>query len=272
MSSLTTFLRGWAEGDLVPWRRQKEAAVIFGLSMGKVEEAALEAGLLPARYQRNRNMISTEQQLTLFRSHVAVIGCGGLGGFIIEQLARLGVGRITAVDPDVFEEHNLNRQLLSSPEALGKPKVDAALARVREINPAVDLIPVCAAFGRDNGTEMLHGVNLAVDALDSITVRMELAETCAQLNIPMVHGAIGGWYGHVASQFPGESTLNKIYGRSARSKGVETGLGNPSFTPALTASLQVSEVCKILTGLGKPLSNRQLHINLLDMEMDEIRY
>jgi molybdopterin/thiamine biosynthesis adenylyltransferase len=272
MGDLMTFLRGWAEGDLLPWLRQKEAAGLFGLTIGEVEEAALEAGLLPARYQRNRNTISTEQQLVLFRSHVAVIGCGGLGGFIIEQLARLGVGRITAVDPDVFEEHNLNRQLLSSPETLGKPKVDAALARVREINPAVTLIPVNAAFGKDNGLEMLKGVDLAVDALDSITVRLELAEVCAQLNVPMVHGAIGGWYGHVATQFPGETTLNKIYGRSSHAKGVERGLGNPSFTPAVTASLQVSEVCKILTGQGTPLSNRQLHINLFDMEMDEIRY
>lgn len=272
MADLITFLRGWAEENLLPWRYQKAASEVFGITISEVEGAALEAGLLPARYQMNGNTVSLEQQLLLFRSHVAVIGSGGLGGFIIEQLARLGVGRITAVDPDVFEEHNLNRQLLSSPEALGKPKVEAALNRVREINPAVTLIPVNDAFSKDNGLEMLKDVNLAVDALDSITVRLELAEVCAQLNIPMVHGAIGGWYGHVATQFPGETTLNKIYGRSSGAKGVERGLGNPSFTPAFTASLQVSEVFKILTGQGTPLSNRQLHINLFDMEMDEIKY
>ena len=129
MADLITFLRGWAEENLLPWRYQKAASELFGITMGEVEGAALEAGLLPARYHRNGNTISLEQQLLLFRSHVAVIGSGGLGGYIIEQLARLGVGRITAVDPDVFEEHNLNRQLLSSPEALGKPKVDAALNR-----------------------------------------------------------------------------------------------------------------------------------------------
>ncbi len=272
MGDLITFLRGWSEGGLLPWRRQKDAAGLFGLTLGEVEEAALEAGLLPGRYQRNRNTIPAEQQLVLFRSHVAVIGCGGLGGFIVEQLARLGIGRITAIDPDIFEEHNLNRQLLSSPEALGMPKAEAAFTRVQEINPAVTLIPVVAAFGKDNGLEMLKGVSLVVDALDSITVRLELAEICGQLELPLVHGAIGGWYGHVATQFPGETTLNKIYGRAARAKGVESGLGNPSFTPTVTASLQVSEVCKILTGQGTPLRNRQLHINLLDMEMDEIRY
>ena len=272
MGDLLTFLRGWAEDGLLPWRYQKAASEVFGLTLGEIEAAALEAGLLPVRYHRNGNTISLDQQLILFRSHVAVIGSGGLGGFVIEQLARLGVGKITAVDPDVFEEHNLNRQLLSSPDALGKPKVDAALARVREINPAVTLYPICDAFSKDNGLEMLKGVNLVVDALDSITVRRELADICEQLGVPLVHGAIGGWYGHVATQFPGESTLNKIYGRSSGAKGVERGLGNPSFTPAFTASLEVSEVCKILIGKGTPLRNRQMHINLFDMEMDEIRY
>ena len=80
-------------------------------------------------------------QLRLFRSRVAVIGCGGLGGYLIEQLARLGVGTLVLVDPDVFEEHNLNRQLLSSPAHLGIPKVDVARERVAAINPAVTVEP-----------------------------------------------------------------------------------------------------------------------------------
>jgi len=123
-----------------------------------------------------------------------------------------------------------------------------------------------------NGFDLLQEVDVVVDALDSIPVRMELAEISAELDAPMVHGAIGGWYGHVATQFPGENTLRKIYSRSVQSKGIEIGLGNPSFTPAVVASLEVSEVCKILIGHGTTLSNRKLHINLLDMEVEEIRY
>jgi molybdopterin-synthase adenylyltransferase len=270
MEEVRTFLRKHAEGDLLPWKHHAFAASHFGLSIGQVERLALESGLLPARYQRNRKTISVAEQMRIFGAHVAVIGCGGLGGYVIEELARLGVGRITAVDPDVFEEHNLNRQLYSTPASLGKPKVDAAYKRVNEINPAVTMYPHKCAFSKLNGFDMLNNVDVVVDALDSISVRLELAEISAELNAPLVHGAIGGWYGQVATQFPGENTLKKIYNRAVDGKGVEKGLGNPSFTPAVIASLQVAEVCKILIGQGKPLSNRKLHINLLDMEIIEI--
>jgi len=272
MEEVRKFLRAHAEGDLLPWHHQVFASNHFGLSMGQVERIALEADLLPSRYQRNRKMLSIKQQLLLCRAHVAVIGCGGLGGYVIEQLARLGVGRITAVDPDVFEEHNLNRQLYSSPRMLGQPKVEAARLRVGEINPAVTLIPLKCAFSKTNGFDILQDTDVIVDALDSITVRLELSEISAELNVPLVHGAIGGWYGQIATQFPGENTLRKIYNRSSDGKGVEKGLGNPSFTPAVVASLEVAEVCKIVIGQGSPLSRRKLHINLLDMEVVEIQY
>jgi molybdopterin/thiamine biosynthesis adenylyltransferase len=272
MEKMRDFLRAMADGDLISWHHQRFAANYFNMTLAQVERIVLDIGILPARYQRNRKTISIKEQAKLFRSHVAVVGCGGLGGYVIEELARIGVGRITGIDPDVFEEHNLNRQLYSTPENLGRPKVEAAHERVSKINPAVTFIPQKVAFSKLNGFDLLQGVDVVVDALDTIPVRMELAEISAELDAPMVHGAIGGWYGHVATQFPGEDILRKIYSRSIQSKGIETGLGNPSFTPAVVASLEVSEVCKILIGHGTTLNNRKLHINLLDMEMEEIRY
>src|SRR6185369_6056344 len=225
---------------------------------------------LPARYQRNRKAMSISDQLTLFRSSVAVIGCGGLGGYVVEELARMGVGRIVVIDPDVFEEHNLNRQLFSSPANLGTAKVNAAFARINEINPAVTLVPIQEAFSLENGAGLLGGCLLAIDALDTIKVRLELAEVCSMLNIPLVHGAIAGWFGHVATQFPGDDTLQTIYRSWKAGKGIEETLGNPSFTPALVASLEVAEVCKLLLGQGTPLRGRQLMIDLLSMEMHVI--
>jgi molybdopterin-synthase adenylyltransferase len=265
MEELDRFLQEHAEGDLLPWTSQVAAAKWFGVPLGRVEEAALALGLLPGRYQRNRQAISVAEQLTLFRSRVAVIGCGGLGGYVIEELVRLGVGTIVAIDPDVFEEHNLNRQLLSSPATLGRAKVEAAAARVTEINPAVTLVPIQAAYTPENGEELLHDSQVIVDALDSIQTRLALARTCTELGIPMVHGAIGGWYGQVATQFPGDDTLQKLYSRWVEGKGIEQKLGNPSFTPALVASIEVAEVCKILLGQGEPLHHRKLSINLLDV-------
>jgi molybdopterin-synthase adenylyltransferase len=272
MEELRAFLGEQAAGDLLSWPSQIAAAERFGVPLALVEETALTAGLLPARYQRNRQAISVSQQLTLFQSKVAVLGCGGLGGYVIEELARLGVGTIVAIDPDVFEEHNLNRQLLSTPGTLGRAKVEAAAARVADINPAVTLIPHQRAYAPENGTELLHGARVIVDALDSIPTRLALAQTCSDLGIPMVHGAIGGWYGQVATQFPGDDTVQKLYSRWVAGKGVEQQLGNPSFTPALVASIEVAEVCKILLGEGEPLRHRKLAVNLLEMEFLEVRF
>ena len=270
MDALALFVRNHSEGQLLPWARQCEAAACFNVSVAQVEDVALQQGILPARYQRNRQALSVRDQLTLFHSDVAVIGCGGLGGYVVEQLARLGVGRIVVVDPDVFEEHNLNRQLFSSPANLGRAKVEAAAARISEINPAVTLAPIQEAFSPANGKDLLKGCQVVVDALDSIQVRLELAEVCATMNMPLVHGAIAGWFGHVTTQFPGDTTLQAIYRSWKGGKGVEQSLGNPSFTPAVVASIEVAEVCKLLVGQGVPLRGRQLVIDLLSMEMNII--
>ncbi len=95
-------------------------------------------------------------------------------------------------------------------------------------------------------------------------MRLELAECCAALGIALVHGAIAGWYGQVTTQFPGDDTLAKSYTRSGQ--GIERELGNPSFTPALVASLEAAEVCKILLGRGTLLRRRTLTIDLLEMD------
>ena len=192
------------------------------------------------------------------------------GGYILEQVARLGVGQIVAIDPDIFEENNLNRQLLSSPRQLGRPKVELAAERIAEINPAVTLEPLKTEFSMANGAELLSGADCVADATDNVQVRLDQEEVCAGLGIPLVHGAIAGWYGNVATVYPGEKSIGKIYRHWNGGEGVEQQLGNPSFTPAVAASLEVAEVCKVLLGQGTLLRNRQLSFNLLDMEVEEV--
>jgi len=109
-----------------------------------------------------------------------------------------------------------------------------------------------------------------VDALDSVQVRLDLADVCTAMNIPLVHGAIAGWFGHVTTQFPGDDTVQAIYRSWKAGKGVEQNLGNPSFTPAVIASLEVAEVCKLLLGHGTPLRGRQLMIDLFSMEIQVV--
>jgi molybdopterin/thiamine biosynthesis adenylyltransferase len=269
---VAAYLRDRAVGDLLPWSAQVAAADRFGVPVSVVEELVLAVGLLPARYQRNRRTITASQQLTLFRSRVAVVGCGGLGGYVIEELGRLGVGTIVAIDPDRFEEHNLNRQLLATPATLGQAKVAAAAERLAAINPAVTLVPWQAAYTPAEGARQLCGAQVVVDALDSIPVRLALATTCTELAIPLVHGAIAGWYGQVATLLPGDGTLQRLYGRGTTGIGVEQQLGNPAFTPALVASLQAAEACKLLLGEGDLLRHRTLVINLLEMSFTEVAH
>jgi molybdopterin/thiamine biosynthesis adenylyltransferase len=266
---LREFIAARAEGDLLPFGAQSEATRWFGKTFGEVEEEALGAGFLPARYRRNRETVSTADQLRLRRSRVAVIGCGGLGGYLIEELARLGVGALVVIDPDVFEEHNLNRQLLSSPADLGRPKVEVACLRVAAVNPAVEVVAHRTAFSRANGRELLAGCTAVVDGLDSVLVRRELAELCGALGLPLVHGAIGGWYGQIAVQLPG-GDLSPLLRSSPDGKGVEARLGNPSFTPAVVASLQVAELTKVLLGRASSLAGRALFVDLLAMRFDEV--
>lgn len=269
---LHQFLKTSSENGFLSWHRQAEAAGRFGIKDKVVEEIALSIGIMPARYRRNREMISVEDQLKLFRSRVAVIGCGGLGGYVIEALARLGIGNLTVIDPDVFEEHNLNRQLMASIDSLSRSKAAIAAIRVGRINPTVTVTSHQKAFSRENGPVLLKGMDMAVDALDSIPVRMELSEVCLDLKIPLVHGSIAGWYGQVAVQAPGSDLIKKIFGNTPPPTGIEKELGNPSFTPATIASLQAAEVCKCLLNKGKTLENRMMSINLLDMETVNLEF
>ena len=217
------------------------------------------------RYSRNLSSISHDENLVLQSSKVCVMGCGGLGGHIIEMLGRLGIGHITAVDSDVFEVSNLNRQLFSDEMSIGKSKALMAVERMKVVNSDVEVIPVTQYIDKTNAKEILGGHELVIDALDNIESRLVLEKACKDLNIPLVHGAIAGWYGQVCTIFPGENTLSKIYS-SGISKGMEKRLGNPSFTPALVASMEVSEAVKILLGKGELLRNKLLFLDLLSNE------
>lgn len=219
------------------------------------------------RYNRNMNMLSPEENDRLKACKVCVAGCGGLGGYVIELLGRLGIGTITAVDGDVFDVTNLNRQLLSTEENLGRSKALAAEVRMKTVNSSVAVLPVQVFVTEENCDEIIRGHDLVVDALDNMEARRLLETHCEQQNIPMIHGAIAGWYGQVSTIMPGDGTLRKIYPPND-SRGVETELGNPSFSPALVASIEVAEALKVLLGRGALLRSRLLTIDLLHQEYE----
>lgn len=219
------------------------------------------------RYLKNENMMSREENLMLRQKSAVVAGCGGLGGYIIEMLARLGIGKLTVIDGDVFEASNLNRQLLATPLNLGTSKATAALKRIQLINPDVQVNLISEFITLANASIYLAGHDVICDALDNIPTRKLLQKTAESLKTPLVYGAIAGWYAHISTIFPGDGTLDKLYPEDY-SKGIETELGNPSFTPALAASLQVAEALKVMLGKPDMLRNKLLTLNTLEMKFE----
>jgi len=213
------------------------------------------------RYLRNHDAISETEQATLAEKRVLVVGCGGLGGMVIECLARIGVGHLRVVDGDVFEESNLNRQLLSSTLNLGRPKTLAAQQRVMAVNPLVEVEAFQTLFTFENAAGLLAGCDVVVDALDNIPSRLLLQKAAKDAGIPLVHGAVAGWIGQVCVVQPGQDLLNLLYPAYIEPQGEEQETGTLSFTASLTASWQAAETVKLL--LSKP----GLHGEILELDL-----
>lgn len=253
---------GSQEYNILPQAAEMELAKELNMPRREIQIAALESGIVPGRYLRNMGTVGVAGQLRLLSSTVAVVGCGGLGGLVVELLARMGVGRLVLVDGDVFEDNNLNRQVLCTEADLGKPKVMAAYERALAVNAAVEVRCHKVRLTKENAASLLQGADVVVDALDNLPSRFALEEAAKTLHIPLVHGAIAGFLGQVLTVFPDDPGLAEIYGPpGTRERGVEVETGNPAATPALVASFQVQEVVKLLTGVGEPLRRRLLYID-----------
>jgi molybdopterin/thiamine biosynthesis adenylyltransferase len=227
--------------------------------------------MFDSRYEKNIGTIGTDGQTILSESCAAVIGCGGLGGWIIELLARAGIGKLIVVDGDVFSKSNLNRQILCTEDNIGKNKSEAAARRVEVVNSNVKIKSVPLFLNEDNSNEILSGCDIAFDALDNIRSRSILCEAARVLNIPVIHGAVAGWFGQVSVILPGNRLLCDIW-KNQSDKGIETVLGVMPFTPSLVASLQVSEGIKFLIGKGENLPcDSLLYADMLKNRFDNIK-
>lgn len=215
------------------------------------------------RYLKNLGTIGEEGQKRLFKSHVAIVGAGGLGGTVFEILVRYGVGKITIVDFDSFETTNLNRQLLSSEENLGENKARAAARRAASVNSDVEVIAVAQKLTDANAKEILNGTDLACDCLGNIHDRFVLERATRDLKIPMVHAAIAGERGQIMTIFPDGAGLEAIYGERglAPKSGQELEAGTPPSSVFAIASLQAHEAIRILAG-KEALKNTMLTIDL----------
>jgi molybdopterin-synthase adenylyltransferase len=237
-----------------------------GIAVRDVEIAALKNGITPWRYLRNIGTVGLDGQIKLLQSAVAVVGAGGLGGTIIELLARQGIGHITIIDNDCFAEQNLNRQVMSTEKNLGKYKALEAAKRVVVINSAVTVTTFVEKLTKENARKLLKGARVVADGLDNLPSRFAVESACRSLGIPLVHGTIAGFCGQLTTIFPEDAGFCCIYGSSDRfpEQGIEVKIGNPSATPAVVAAWQVQEIIKIITGIGKPLRNCLLLLDMME--------
>lgn len=237
-----------------------------GIPYRDIEIQALENHIIPERYLRNMNTFSLQDQVRMLKSSVCIVGLGGLGGFAVEILSRTGIGKMRLIDGDVFEESNLNRQLLSHSGTLGHSKARTAEIRVHQINPSTEVESFDSFIDQDNIENLLHGVEVVVDCLDNLKTRFLLEKQCKYLNIPMVSGAVAGFQGQVMTIFPEDEGLIKIFGPETAlpERGIETRIGTLAPCVSLVASMECAEVIKIVLGKGRLFRNRLLLINLVD--------
>lgn len=253
----------------VKWQEIKSMADSRNTDPREIEISLLKEGSIPLHYVRNIKAISKEEQLQLLQTRVGVCGCGGLGLNIINHLARMGVGHITVWDPDIFSESNLNRQLWSNFPNLGESKVDVCLEEIAKINPAVTVTSIQSRW-EDSAGDLFRQQNVIVDALDSIPARLDLADACAAAGVPLVHGAVGGWYGQLTVIMPGDRCLHDWYGKFVQ-QGIENVLGTLPFTAAVIASMQAAEAIKLLIGRESVLKDEFCLVDLLDLSLERIK-
>jgi len=221
--------------------------------------------MIPRRYIHNLSVYSEEDFSIIRKNRITVVGAGGLGGHIIEQLTRLGIGYLRIIDNDRFETSNMNRQLYSETEAIGKSKAETAAHRVHAINPDVVVEAVCKRLEAANARNLFKDSDLVFDAVDNMETKMLIQDTCGEMGIAFIHGAVGSYAAQVSLVLPGQNTLDEIYSRDT----VESypGTSIPPFTPAIAASIQVSEGLKYLLGLHNPKKRTLLYFNLKSYEM-----
>ncbi len=137
--------------------------------------------------ERTELLIGTDGLMKLNNSHVAVFGVGGVGGYVCEMLVRAGVGEITIIDFDVVSKSNINRQIIALNSTVGKLKVDVLKERLLDINPNLKIKAVPLKFSEENKEEIFSDkFDYVVDAIDIVTNKITLIETCHNKNIKIV--------------------------------------------------------------------------------------
>jgi molybdopterin-synthase adenylyltransferase len=232
-----------------------------------------ESRLSPGELERySRQLVLPEwseaAQLALRRAHVLVVGAGALGSPVATYLAAAGVGRIGLVDDDAVEPSNLARQFLHFTPDLGVPKAESAAAKLRFLNPHVVVEPYRVRLDADNAAGLVAGQDLVVDCSDSFATRYAVNAACCAAGVPLVEGGVVGWSGLVMAIRPGESACYRCafpQEPASAPSCAEAGVLGPAA--GVVGSLQALQALTLLTGVGEPLVDAFLQLELRTLDV-----
>ncbi|ATN74304.1 molybdopterin-synthase adenylyltransferase MoeB [Coxiella burnetii] len=226
------------------------------------------------RYARHLPLIGREGQAHLFAARILCVGAGGLGASVLQYLAAAGIGTIGIVDGDQVELSNLQRQVIFSPEDIGKNKALVASRYLSRFNPSLKTIVREEFLNEDNATKILKDFELVIDCSDNYRTRYLLNDICIQLKKPLISASI--------YQFQGQcSVFNYKEGPCYRCLYEEPppeelipncALGGVlGVLPGILGCIQATEALKIILDKGEVLSGRLLTIDALSMRTREFR-
>jgi adenylyltransferase/sulfurtransferase len=229
-----------------------------------------------ARYSRHLilEQVGLAGQEQLKASSVLCVGTGGLGAPLLMYLAAAGVGRLGLVDFDVVEESNLQRQVIHGTASVGKPKVASAVARIKDINPHIQVDVYEVAFTAVNALQIAANYDVIVDGTDNFPTRYLVNDVCEILGKPNVYGSVFKFEGQASVfNYQGGPTYRDLYPEPPPPGMVPNCAegGVLGVLPGLIGLIQATETIKVLLGLGKTLSGRLLLYDAIDMRFRELR-
>ena len=246
-----------------------------------------EAPLNPdevARYARHivLNEIGGSGQQKLKAARVLVLGAGGLGSPVLSYLAAAGVGLLGIVDDDHVSLSNLQRQILHDTAHIGLAKTESAARALKRLNPHTRVVTHETRLTGENAVDILTAYDMVVDGSDNFDTRYLLADTCEQLEIPLITAAVGRFDGSVTVLTPYATNAD---GRpcprfrdlfpEAPPPGLVPSCAEAGVVGALTGvigTLEAMEVIKLITGAGEPLVGRLLLYDGLAASFQTVRY
>lgn len=228
------------------------------------------------RYSRHLILpeVGTEGQKRLKAAKVLMIGTGGLGSPLGLYLAAAGVGTLGLVDFDVVDDSNLQRQVLFGISDVGKPKIEAAAARLADINPHIRIVPYETRLDSSNALDLFRDYDLVVDGTDNFPTRYLVNDACVLLGKPNVYGSIFRFEGQVSVFWGAKGPCYRCLFPEPPPPGLVPSCaegGVLGVLPGIIGALQANEVIKLIVGAGDPLIGRLVLFDALKLRFRELK-